>query len=208
MDDPTALSRRALLLSYLTVGYNLLEGLVSVLAGALAGSIALVGFGLDSAVESFSGFVMIWRFRYQPLTEAELERREAQATRLVGITFFVLGAYVLYEALGNLLTHEIPQASPVGLVVTGLSLLVMPLLALAKRRTGQALGSRALVADSRETLACAWLSAAVFLGLGLNAVWGWWWADPVAGLVVVVFLVKEGLCTLAGEESCGCGDCD
>ena len=200
-----SLSRRALFLSYFTVAYNVLEGLVCVVAGTLAGSIALVGFGLDSAVESFSGVVMIWRFHHLDLTEEEAERREARAARLVGITFFLLAAYVLYESVTTLLRHQPPAASTVGLAVTAASLLIMPLLALAKRRTGQALGSRALVADSRETVACAWLSAAVFVGLGLNSLWGLWWADPVAGLVVVLFLVKEGLCTLRGEPSCGCG---
>lgn len=192
------------MLSYLTVGYNVLEGLVCVVAGALAGSIALIGFGLDSAVESFSGVVMIWRFRHPDLSEEETERREARAARLVGYTFLILGAYVLYESVMKLLRHETPAPSTVGLVVTAVSLLVMPLLARAKRRTGQALGSRALVADSRETVACAWLSAAVFLGLGLNALWGLWWADPVAALVVVGFLFKEGACLLWGEETCAC----
>jgi divalent metal cation (Fe/Co/Zn/Cd) transporter len=204
MATSAPLSRRALFLSYFTVAYNLAEGLLSLLAGALAGSIALVGFGLDSAVESASGALMIWRFRRADLPEEESERREARATRLVGYTFFLLAAYVLYECAEKLLRHEAPAASLVGIGIAFLSLILMPILSGAKRRTGESLGSRALVADSRETLACAWLSAALLVGLGLNYLWGLWWADPVAGLVVVGFLVKEGRCALRGEECEAC----
>ena len=195
------LHRRALGLSYFTVGYNVVEGAVSIVAGSLAGSIALIGFGLDSFVESLSGGVMIWRFRrHGKLTREQEDRLEVRATRLVGYTFFVLAAYILYGALHTLVTLEEPQPSLLGIVIAAVSLLIMPLLALLKHRTGRAIGSRSLVADSKETLACAWLSAALLLGLGLNLLWGLWWADPVVGLLIVAFLVREGVETLRDEE--------
>lgn len=204
--DRPRLERRARGLSYFTVGYNLAEGAVSVVAGLLAGSIALLGFGLDSAVESLSGAVMIWRFRRPNLSPEEEERVETRAARLVGYTFFLLGAYVLYESLEKLIGREPPQPTLMGIVIASVSLVVMPGLAYIKRRTGQALGSRALVADSQETVACAYLSAALLLGLGLNYWAGLWWADPAAGLVIVAFLCKEGYKTLREEEPCGCSD--
>ena len=198
--DP-ALHRRALSLSYFTVGYNVVEGLVSILAGALAGSIALVGFGLDSFVESLSGGVMIWRFRlHGRVSEKEEERVEGRATRLVGYTFLILGSYVLYESGSKLLRHEMPEPSLFGMLIAVVSLIVMPGLALAKHRTGQAISSRSLMADSKETVACAWLSLALLVGLGLNYLLGLWWADPLAGLLIVVFLFREGYETLTEEE--------
>lgn len=198
------LRRRALLLSWLTVTYNILEGVVSILLGRAAGSIALVGFGLDSFVESLSGGIMIWRFRHRQLSAEEAERRERKATRLVGWTFLLLGAYVFHEALEKLLGREEPQASPWGLALLVFSLTIMPGLAWAKRRLGEALGSRSLIADSRETLACAWLSATLIVGLSLNWLLGWWWADPVGALIVVWFLLREGRELISGE-GCGCG---
>lgn len=211
MSEPTAsaperletLRRRALLLSWFTVIYNIVEGIVSILLGMAAGSIALVGFGLDSFVESLSGGIMIWRFGRRGLPAAEEERRERKATRLVGWTFLVLGAYVFYEALGKLVGQEEPEASPWGLALLILSLMIMPGLAWAKRRLGEALHSASLIADSRETLACAWLSATLIVGLSLNWLLGWWWADPVGALIVVWFLLREGRELISGE-GCGC----
>jgi cation diffusion facilitator family transporter len=198
---PESPHRRALRLSIFTVAYNLVEGLVSVVAGAAAGSIALVSFGLDSFVESLSGSVMVWRFaRHGRISEAEEARIEGRAERLVGITFLALGLYVLYEAVTKLIHHEAPESSPVGIGVAVASLIVMPVLARAKLRVGREVGSRALMADSKETIACSWLSAALLLGLGLNWLAGLWWTDPLAGLVIVAFLLREGYETLWGED--------
>ncbi len=202
------LQKRALLLSFFSVGYNILEALVSLLAGYLAGSIALVGFGLDSLVESLSGGVMIWRFRHRPgLAPEEEERLERRAVKIVGYTFLVLGAYVLYESLKKLLFRDIPAPSLLGLIVALASLIVMPGLYFLKYRTGRALHSRSLMADSKQTLACAWLSLALLVGLGLNYFWGFWQADPLIGLVVVGFLLKEGRAALKEGKICTCAAC-
>jgi len=202
------LQRRALSLSYLTVGYNVVECLLALLAGYLAGSIALVGFGLDSFVESLSGGVMIWRFRHAASLEAEEEeRRERRAVRLVGWTFLALAAYVLYESMKKLYFQEPPAPSLLGIVIAAVSLLVMPALFYVKYRTGRALNSLSLMADAKQTLACAWLSLALLIGLGLNYVWGVWQADPVIGLVIVAFLVREGYLTLKEEKLCSCAAC-
>jgi cation diffusion facilitator family transporter len=190
---PDGLHKKALYLSYFTVGYNILEGAVSIFAGILAGSIALLGFGLDSIVESLSGGVMIWRFRHQKeLTEEEEEKRERRAAKLVACTFFVLGAYVLYESVHKLLVREIPETSFIGMGVAVASIIVMPVLFTMKYRTGIQLKSKSLVADSKETLACLFLSVALLAGLGLNYLFGFWQADPIVGLIVVVFLAREG----------------
>jgi len=202
------LHRRALLLSYFTVGYNVLEALVSLLAGYLAGSIALVGFGMDSLVESLSGGVMIWRFTHHPgLSAAAVEQRERQAIKIVGYTFLVLGAYVLYESLKKLFFQEIPSPSLLGIIIAAVSLIVMPGLYLIKYRTGKSLNSRSLMADSKQTLACAWLSLALLIGLGLNYLFGIWQADPIIGLLVVGFLLKEGRSTLKEGKLCTCATC-
>jgi len=191
----------------LTVAYNVLEGLVSILAGVMAGSIALIGFGLDSAVESLSGGIMIWRFRLHGRVSAEREEQlEQRAARLVGITFFILGLYVLYESAEGLLKREAPDPSLMGIIIAAVSLIIMPWLAVTKRRVGQAIGSRSLMADAKETLACAWLSAALLVGLGLNSLFGLWWADPAAGLIVAGFLFREGYETLFEDDECECGD--
>jgi len=196
------LKRRALLLSYFTVGYNVLEGGVSIVAGALAGSIALVGFGLDSFVESLSGCVMIWRFRKSGTTSREEEGRvEAKALRLVGYSFLVLAVYVLAESVKRLLFRQMPEPTLFGIIIAVVSIVVMPFLFSMKYRTGRAMGSRSLVADSKETLACIFLSFSLLVGLGLNYLWHLWWADPVVGLVVVTYLVREGYETLWGEDS-------
>lgn len=199
------LHKKALFLSYFTVGYNILEGVVSILAGVLAGSIALVGFGLDSFVESLSGGVMIWKFtKHGKISEEEEERIEKKAVKLVGYTFFVLGVYVLFESIKKLYFKEIPEPSLLGIIIAIVSLIAMPVLFLMKYRTGKAIGSRSLVADSKETLACMFLSGALLIGLGLNYLFGLWQADPIVGLVIVGFLFKEGYTTLKEEELCSC----
>ena len=191
------LHKRALWLSYFTVGYNILEGIISIFAGFLAGSIALVAFGLDSFVESLSGSVMVWRFRkHGTMTKEEEERVEKKATRLVAYTFFILGAYVLYESVKKLVIHDMPNPSLLGIVIAVVSLIVMPVLFYMKYQTGRTIRSRSLVADSKETLACMFLSFALLLGLGLNYLYGLWQADPLAGIVIVIYLTKEGYGTL------------
>ncbi len=199
------LHKKALLLSYFTVGYNLVEGIVSIIAGLLAGSIALVGFGLDSFVESLSGSVMIWRFRRQEeMSEEEEERVEKKAIRLVAYTFFVLGAYVLYESVKKIYLHEIPDPSLFGIIIAIVSIIVMPVLFYMKYRTGESINSRSLVADSKQTLACVFLSVALLIGLGLNYLYGLWQADSVVGFVVVAYLIKEGYAALKEEKLCSC----
>ncbi|MFC2068427.1 cation diffusion facilitator family transporter [Chloroflexota bacterium] len=188
-----SLNRKALLLSYITVGYNVLEGVVSIIVGALAGSIALVGFGLDSFVESLSGGVMIWRFRKQSeISEEKEEQMERKATKLVAYTFFILAAYILYESISTLVFQETPEPSLFGIIIAVVSLIVMPILFYQKYKTGIALSSRSLIADSKETLACLFLSFALLIGLGANYLLGLWQADPIVGIIIVVFLVKEG----------------
>jgi len=187
------LYKKGLRLEYFTVGYNFFEAILSILFGSLAGSIALVGFGLDSIVESLSGGVLIWRLRQHGKISKEAEERiEKRAMRLVAITFFVLGVYVLVESIRKLVSAEVPEPSLPGIVIAAVSLVVMPLLAWQKRKTGRQIGSRALVADSKETLVCALLSLALLLGLGANYLWGFWQADPIVGLIIVAFLLKEG----------------
>ena len=196
------LNRKALLLSYFTVIYNILEGIISIAAGLMAGgSIALIGFGLDSFVESLSGCVMIWRFRkHDTISEEEEERIERKAEKLIGITFFVLGAYVLFESVRKLYSRSPADPSVLGIVIAVVSIIVMPVLFYLKYRTGKAIGSRSLVADSKETLACVFLSVALLIGLTLNQLYGFWQADPIVGLIIVFFLVKEGYETLTEEE--------
>lgn len=193
--------RRALSLSYLTVAYNIIEGIVSILAGLLAGSIALFGFGLDSFVESFSGTIMIWRFyRYDRLSKGEEERMEKKAEKLVGFTFFVLGLYLLYESIEKLFRHEVPDPSMIGIIIAAVSIIVMPVLFHFKYQTGIQINSRSLIADSKETLACTFLSVSLLIGLGLNYLFGLWQADPIAGIVIVIFLFREGYETLRKEH--------
>ena len=200
------LQTRALRLSYFTVAYNVLEGLVAVAAGMVAGSVALVGFGLDSFVESLSGGVMIWRFG-DPQEQAEscgTEDRERRAIRLVGFTFWILGAYVLYESVEKLLRGERPETTLLGVAIVVVSLVVMPALYLAKRRTAEAIGSRSLAADSKQTLACMGMSAAVLVGLTLNGFFGLWQADPVIGLLIAGLLFREGRETIREGKLCAC----
>ena len=185
-------------LEYLTIGWNSLEAVVAIGAGLVAGSIALVGFGVDSVIEMSSGAILLWRL-------FSGEHRERLALRLVGVSFLMLAAYVAFDAGKSLLLREPPDESYVGIALAALSLVVMPLLARAKRRVAANLNSRALEADSRQTDICAYLSAILLAGLGLNALLGWWWADPVAGFVMVPIIVKEGIEALRGETCCSDG---
>jgi cation diffusion facilitator family transporter len=199
--------KTALWLEYFTVAYNIIEALASIIFGSVAGSIALIGFGLDSIVESLSGLILIWRLnRHNTGSHEDEEQIEKIAERFVAVTFFILGAYVLYESVNKLLFHEISQPSPVGILIAILSIIIMPLLAWKKQAVGTEIGSRALIADSKETLACAFLSVALLVGLGANYLFGFWQADPLAGLVIVLFLFREGYEIWNGE--CGnCGNC-
>ena len=204
----TNLRRQALRLSYFTIAYNVVECVLALVAGSLAGTIALVGFGLDSLVESLSGGVMIWRFaRHETLSAAEEERLERRAIKIVGYTFFILAAYVLYESVEKLILQEAPAPSLLGICIALASIMVMPGLFSLKYRTGKSLGSTSLMADSKQTLACAMLSVALLIGLGLNYWFGVWQADPVIGLVIVAILVREGYQTLKEEKLCTCASC-
>lgn len=193
------LGRRAQLLAGASVTYNVIEAVVAVSAGLAAGSVALIGFGLDSVVEVSSGLIILWQFRSR-LPQA----REQQALRLMALSFFALATYVGVESVRALASGGDPDASPVGIGLAVASLVVMPFLSWAQRRTGRALGSRAVVADSTQTLLCTYLSAVLLAGLLLNAALGWSWADPVAGLVIAAVAVREGRAAWRGE-GCGCG---
>lgn len=192
--------RRGRNLEYLTIGWNSMEAVVAIGAGLLAGSIALVGFGVDSVIESLSGAVLLWRLFAG-------EHREQLALKLVGGSFLFLAAYVAFDAGKSLLFREPPETSYVGIGLAILSLIVMPVLARAKRQVAANLNSRALQADSRQTDICAYLSAILLFGLGLNTLFGWWWADPVAALVMIPIIAKEGIEALRGETCCGEGAC-
>ncbi|MEV1143628.1 cation transporter [Micromonospora sp. NPDC049799] len=193
------LSRRSLWLAYATAGYNLLEGLVAIAAGVAASSTALIGFGLDSFVEVSSAAVLIWQFRSRVP-----ESRERLALRLIGVSFFALALWVTVDAARSLLAGGDADASPVGIGLAVASLIVMPLLVRAKRRTGRELRSATVLADSTQTLLCTYLSVVLLVGLVLNAVWGWSWADPIAALVIAGVAVKEGVEAWRGDH---CDDC-
>ena len=199
------LVRHALLLEYGTVAWNLVEGLVAVAAAQASGSVALLGFGVDSFVETASGAILIWRLRAESRMEdaRAIERLDRRAHRLVGISLFALAAYVAADAGNALWTRERPGVSWIGMAVTAISLGVMWWLARAKRRAAVALGSRALAADSFQTTACWWLSLITLSGVGLNALVGWWWADPVAALAMTWLLVREGREAWRGDDCCG-----
>ena len=201
----TTLHKKALHVSYFSAGYHILEGLASVLAGASAGSIALLGFGLDSFVESLSGFIIIWRFwKHGTASKQEEEKAEKRALRLIAYSFFILAVYVFYESSKKLYFREIPQPSLLGIIVAVVSLIVMPILFFLKNKTGKSIKSHSLVADSKQQLTCILLSFALLIGLGLNYMYGFWQADPLIGFVIVVYLVKEGVATLKEEKACNC----
>ena len=185
--------KKALFLEYFTVAYNVVEAALSIFFGSMAKSIALVGFGLDSVVESLSGGVLIWRLhKHGKISEEEEERVERRAQIFVAATFFVLGAYVLFQSVKKLVLKEMPDPSLPGIIIAGVSLIVMPVLSFQKLKTGKAIQSDALIADSKETLACAFLSLALLLGLGLNYLFSFWQADALVGLIIVFYLFKEG----------------
>lgn len=187
------LYKKGLWLEYFTVGYNVLEAILSLTFGSLSNSIALIGFGLDSIVESLSGLVLIWRLQQHRHLDSEAEEKiERQATKLVAVTFWVLGVYVLFESGKKLITQDISPPSIVGIAIAIASLIIMPILAWQKYQTGQAIDSKALIADSKETLVCSWLSLALLIGLSCNYLFGFWQADPIVGLIIVIFLLKEG----------------
>jgi divalent metal cation (Fe/Co/Zn/Cd) transporter len=181
------LRRRGFWLEYASMAWMTAEAAVAITAGVLASSIALTGFGLDSVIEFFAATIVVWQLR------GEGEARETRAVRLIGVTFFALALYLAIEGTRDLVTRARPGQSAAGLAVAGAALIVMPLLAVAKRRTGRALGNRTLIADSAETAFCAFTSAATLLGVGLNTWLGWWWADPAAALTIAALAVKEGI---------------
>ena len=191
--QPERVIKHALWLEYATVGWNVVEAFVAISAGVLAGSIALVGFGFDSIIEVTAAGILIWRLRCElNCLHNTHEQAEQKALRFIGITFFILAAYVAYEA-GTMLWHgKTPNTSVAGLALAILSAIVMPFLGLRKRQIAKRLGSKALEADAMETLICAYLSLALLLGLGLNAWLGWWWADPVAALAMLPLILHEG----------------
>src|SRR5216683_1611425 len=190
-------------LEYFTIAWNAIEGVVAVVAGAIAGSISLVGFGIDSFIEVTSGSVLLWRMS----VDAEVQRRELnerRALRIVGVCFLLLAAYITYESGLALWARRAPEHSIPGIVLACVSLVVMPLLSRAKRRVGHSLDSGAMHADAKQTEFCTYLSAVLLAGLLLNAFFGLWWADPVAGLFMVPIITKEGIEGLQGEA---CNDC-
>ena len=210
----TRLGRRAKLLAALSVSYNVVEAIVAITAGIAAGSVALVGFGLDSVVEVSSGLIILWQFSHRIP-----ESRERQALRLLAFSFFALAAYVGFESARALIFGADPDTSRVGIGLAMASLVVMPFISYAQRRTGKALGSNAVYADGTQTLLCTYLSAVLLVGLLLNATVGWSWADPIAGLIIAAVAVREGIEAWKGEgccspisrhadhDDCGCTDC-
>jgi divalent metal cation (Fe/Co/Zn/Cd) transporter len=191
------LGRRAQLLTGASVTYNIIEAVIAISAGVVAGSVALVGIGLDSVVEVSSGLIILWQFRHRLP-----ETRERQALRLLAFSFFALAGYVAFESVRTLIIGADPQTSPVGIGLAIASVIIMPFLSWAQRRTGKALGSNAVVADSTQTLLCTYLSAVLLIGLVLNATLGWGWADPVAGLDIAASAVREGRAAWNGEGCC------
>jgi divalent metal cation (Fe/Co/Zn/Cd) transporter len=188
------LQRRIRLIVAATIGYNLIEAVVAIAAGAIASSAALIAFGLDSTIEVFSAAAVAWQF-----TRRDPERWEKGTLRAIAIAFFALAAYVTITSLTALLTQAEVEHSSLGIAITAVSVIVMPFLSFAERRAGRELGSATAVADSKQTLICTYLSAAVLMGLLLNTVFGWWWADAIAGLVIAGFAVREGLEAWRGD---------
>ncbi len=193
--------RRGRRLEFLTVGWNSLEAALAVFAGVMAGSVALMSFGLDSVIEVFSGAVLLWRLRRNASTEAN-EQAERTALRLVGTSFIALAIYVAADSIHSLIRHKPPESSILGIAVTAVSMVVMPLLARSKRKVASLIRSGALHADSRQTDFCAYLSAITLAGLLLNALWGWWWADPVAALIMAPLIGNEAREALKGKHCC------
>ena len=201
MSSRDALVRRGRWLSFATVGYNALEGIASIAVGALAGSISLVAFGADSFIEVGSGCAALWRLNAE-LDDARRERAERSSLRVIGMLFLLLATYVAAKAVSTLWRREAPSESIAGIVIAALSVVVMPLLARAKRRVAAGLSSRALNADATQTDLCMYLAAIVLAGLAFNALLGWWWADPIAALAMTPIIATEGIRGVRGEEAC------
>jgi divalent metal cation (Fe/Co/Zn/Cd) transporter len=201
--DRPRLLARALRLEYLTVGWNVAEGVIAIAAAMASGSVALLGFGIDSFVESASGSVLIWRLHAErrAADEERIEQVERRARRLVAASLALLAAYVAWDSITSLIAGERPEPSAVGIALAAVSLVVMWWLAREKRRVGVALGSRAMTADAFQTDACFWLSLFLLLGIGANALFGWWWADPLAALAMTVFIGREALEAWRGEDA-------
>jgi divalent metal cation (Fe/Co/Zn/Cd) transporter len=197
--------RRGERLEYFTIGYNTLEGVTSIVAGLIARSVSLVGFGLDSLIEVTSGAALLWRLHHD-LDLSRREQVERAALRTVGACFIALALYILYESGSMLIRHVPPKRSIFGIVIAAISVIVMPLLARAKRRVARQIGSGAMHADSKQADFCSYLSATLLGGLLLNAMLGWWWMDPATGLVMVPIIGKEGIDGLRAETCCDrCG---
>lgn len=199
--DRVSLVREGRRLEYVTIVYNSLEGLIAIIAGLIAGSIALVGFGFDSVIEVTSGATLLWLLHRQR-NEAQRERDEKIALRIVGMCFLSLAGYVGYEAVLTLVHGDTPERSLIGIILAAASLVVMPLLTRAKRRVARGLKSAAMTADAKQTEFCVYLSAILLGGLLLNAMLGWWWADPTAACIMVPIIAKEGIEALKGETCC------
>jgi divalent metal cation (Fe/Co/Zn/Cd) transporter len=191
-------------LEYFTIAWNTLEGLIAVIAGAVAGSISLVGFGIDSFIEVTSGSVLLWRIS----VDSDVHRREVnekRALRMVGACFLLLAAYITFDSILDLWSKRAPEHSISGIVLACVSLVVMSLLSRAKRRVGHAMGSAAMNADAKQTEFCTYLSAILLVGLLLNVFFGWWWADPLAALIMVPIIAKEGIDGVRGRACADCG---
>ena len=197
-----AAAPRALRYAQATIAYNVVEGIIAVTAGLLAGSVALVGFGFDSWIEVTAATIVLIRLRAEIRGGTVDELKERRALRMVALTFFALAVYVTIEGVRDLVTGAVPEVSPAGIALTALSVVVMPLLARAKRRVGKEMGSRLVLADAAETKLCAWLSVSTFAGLAGYAVAGWTWLDPIAGFVIAVFALMEGREAWRGELAC------
>ena len=196
-----ALARRGRRLEYFTIAWNSLEGLIAVAAGIIAGSVSLIGFGVDSFIEVTSGAALLWRMSVDA-EEDDRERIEKVTLRVVGICFLALAAYVAYESVSNLLEKKAPEHSLAGIIIACASLVVMPLLSRAKRRVGAQLKSAAMNADAKQSEFCTYLAAILLGGLLLNTVAGLWWADPISALIMVPIIAKEGLEGLRGDTCC------
>lgn len=196
-----AMARRGRRLEYFTIVWNSLEGLIAVAAGVLAGSISLVGFGIDSFIEVTSGATLLWRMSVDAAVESR-ERNEELSLRIVRVCFIALAVYIAYEAVSDLITKTAPEHSIPGIVLACVSLIVMPILSRAKRRLANALSSAAMKADARQTDFCVYLSVILLAGLLLNAVLGWWWADPIAALIMAPIVAKEGLKAVQDKTCC------
>jgi divalent metal cation (Fe/Co/Zn/Cd) transporter len=210
----SVLARRVRWLVAATIAYNVIEAIIAIIAGRKASSTALIGFGLDSVIEVSSAAAVAWQF-----SAPDHEKREKVTLRLIAVSFFALAGYVTVESLRALTSTDRAAHSTTGLILAALSLVIMPVLSTAQRRTGRALGSASTVADSKQTLLCTYLSAALLIGLGANALFGWWWADPAAALTIAAAAVREGWQTWHGDACCppastrsisanAAGDCD